>query len=169
MSRDRQAAVHEVGTALQRYQRATQAFDDAVGRALGLGAADLRCLDWLSEGPKTAGELAVATGLRPAATTALIDRLERKNYVRRTHAPDDRRRVLVEYTDEGRQRIMRAYGPLAEEGPRLLAGLSDDELHSLARLLDTMTATTDAHRGRHAGLGAADTLGEGSSRPSTAP
>lgn len=161
MPQNRQAAMRDVGTALQRYQRATQAFDDAVGRALGLGAADLRCLDWLTEGPKTAGELAVATGLRPAATTALIDRLERKNYVRRTHAPDDRRRVLVEYTEEGRRRVMRAYGPLAEEGPSLLADLSDEELQSLTRLLDAMTAATEAHRRRVAGLRAGDPLGEG--------
>ena len=61
--------------AMQRYQRSTQAFDDAVGRHLGLNPADLRCLDWLADGPKTAGQLAEATGLRPAATTTLIDRL----------------------------------------------------------------------------------------------
>ena len=53
------------------------------GRALGLGPADLRCLDWLADGPKTAGVLATATGLRPAATTALIDRLEAKGLVER--------------------------------------------------------------------------------------
>ena len=68
--------VGELGLAMQRYQRSVQAFDDAVGRRLGLGPADLRCLDWLADGPKSAGELAAATALSPAATTALIDRLE---------------------------------------------------------------------------------------------
>ena len=75
MTADRQALVEQLGLAMQRYQRSTQSFDDAVGRRLGLNPADLRCLDWLADGPKTAGQLAEATGLRPAATTTLIDRL----------------------------------------------------------------------------------------------
>ena len=79
----RRQLVGELGAALQRYQRSVQAYDDAVGRALALGPADLRCLDWLADGPKTAGMLATATGLRPAATTALIDRLEAKGLVER--------------------------------------------------------------------------------------
>ena len=58
-----------LGLAMQRYQRSVQAFDDAVGRRLGLGPADLRCLDWLADGPKSAGQLRIATALTPAATT----------------------------------------------------------------------------------------------------
>ena len=61
----RSQLVGELGAALQRYQRSVQAYDDAVGRALSLGPADLRCLDWLADGPKTAGVLASATGLAP--------------------------------------------------------------------------------------------------------
>ena len=83
MPASRQDLVDQLGLAMQRYQRSTQAFDDAVGRHLGLNPADLRCLDWLADGPKTAGHLAEATGLRPAATTTLIDRLEGKGLVRR--------------------------------------------------------------------------------------
>ena len=48
MARTRQAAIEQAGRAMQRYQRSVQSFDDAVGRALGLGPADLRCLDILS-------------------------------------------------------------------------------------------------------------------------
>ena len=97
----RRQLVGELGTALQRYQRSVQAYDDAVGRALSLGPADLRCLDWLADGPKTAGVLAAATGLRPAATTALIDRLEAKGLVERVRDETDRRRVLVRMTERG--------------------------------------------------------------------
>ena len=97
----RRQVVGELGTALQRYQRSVQAYDDAVGRALGLGPADLRCLDWLADGPKAAGVLATATGLRPAATTALIDRLENNGLVERVPDETDRRRVLVRMTEAG--------------------------------------------------------------------
>ncbi len=78
-----QQLARALGDAMQRYQRSVQAFDDTVGRRLGLGPADLRCLDWLVDGPKSAGQLSVATGLRPAATTALIDRLAKRGLVRR--------------------------------------------------------------------------------------
>ena len=150
-ARSRQQAVAEVGTAMQRYQRSVQAFDDAVGRRLGLGPADLRCLDWLSEGPLTAKELATATGLRPAATTALIDRLEAKGLLRRSPSPDDRRRVLVEMTEEGRDRAWEAWGPMVVEGQRLFDGHTVAQLDALTELLERMTALTETHRSRVAG------------------
>ena len=124
MAPTRQALVEQLGLAMQRYQRSTQSFDDAVGRRLGLNPADLRCLDWLADGPKTAGQLADATGLRPAATTTLIDRLAARGLVRRVPSETDRRQVLVEMTDEGFARTWECYGPLVAEGNELLAGLT---------------------------------------------
>ena len=44
MARTRQALTTEVGRALQAYQRSTQAFDDEVGRILGLNPTDLRSI-----------------------------------------------------------------------------------------------------------------------------
>lgn len=144
----RQRAIGEVGFALQRYQRSTQAFDDAVGRSLGLGPADMRCLDWLTSGPLTPGEIAVATGLRPAATTALVDRLSTKGFVRRIPSDDDRRRVRVELTETGRRRIDAIYGPLVVEGVDLFDDVTVDELDTMRRLLERMTALTERHRDR---------------------
>ena len=57
----REELTRELGHALQGYQRSVQAFDDTVGRRLGLGPADLRCLDWLVDGPRSAGRRPVAT------------------------------------------------------------------------------------------------------------
>ena len=148
MGRSRQAAMGDVGVAMQRYQRSVQTFDDAVGRLLGLGPADLRCLDWLTEGPRTAGELATATGLRPAATTALIDRLTTKGFVQRTASPTDRRRVLVEMTDEGRARVGEAYGPMVVEGQGLFHGMTIAQLDTMRDLLDAMRDLTERHRAR---------------------
>src|SRR4051794_17139108 len=107
---------------MQRYQRSVQAFDDAVGRRLGLGPADLRCLDWLAAGPKTAGELARGTGLRAAATTALLDRLERRGLIERLPDEADRRRVLVRMTPTAEQQVGAFYGPLVVEGVDVFEG-----------------------------------------------
>lgn len=135
-----------IGQAMQQYQRSVQAFDDTVGRRLGLGPADLRCLDWLVDGPKSAGQLSTATGLRPAATTALIDRLAKRGLVRRTRSDTDRRTVLVEMTELGQSRTWEAYGPLVRAGRPMLDELSTEHLELMADFLQRITALTDEHR-----------------------
>lgn len=137
--------------AMQAYQRSTQAFDDVVGRAMGLNPTDVRGLDWLVDGPKSAGEISVGTGLSSAATTDLIDRLERKGFVRRVRDDADRRRVLVEMTAEGRDRVGRFYGPLVQEGVTLLADFSEEELARMRDWLVAARALTDRHRERVTG------------------
>jgi DNA-binding MarR family transcriptional regulator len=148
MADRRQALIAELGSAMQAYQRSTQAFDDAVGRALGLNATDLRCLDWLVEGPRSAGDLAMLTDLSSAATTTLIDRLDGKGYVRRTPDPGDRRRVLVELTEPGRNRVNAMYGPLVGEGVHLLDGAPIGQLEAMGRWLVDARELTDRHRAR---------------------
>ena len=133
---------------MQRYQRSVQAFDDTVGRRLGLGPADLRCLDWLVDGPKTAGTLSTATGLRPAATTALIDRLAARGLVERIPSEHDRRQVLVQMTDEGRRQTWELYAPMVEEGQRQLARYTIAELELMRRQVESMRELTDRHRER---------------------
>ncbi|CAM5468955.1 MarR family transcriptional regulator [Streptomyces spiroverticillatus] len=71
-------------------------FHEAVGRQVGLSAADQRALSLIRrEGPFTAGALAQRTGVTSGAATGLIDRLERGGHVRRAADPADRRRTLV--------------------------------------------------------------------------
>lgn len=148
MTVSRQLLAAELGAAMQAYQRSTQAFDDEVGRQLGLNPADLRCLDWLVDRARSASELSEATGLSSAATTAMIDRLERKGFVRRSRSVDDRRRVLVEMTEWGRERAGEFYGPLVVEGTGLLDRFSTEELASMVRHLQEITKLTDRHRNR---------------------
>jgi DNA-binding MarR family transcriptional regulator len=148
MTASRQALIGDVGLAMQRYQRSVQAFDDAVARRLRLGPADLRCLDWLADGPKTAGQLATATGLRPAATTALIDRLTRKGLVERVRSEADRRQVIVQMTPQGTEQTFALYRPLVEEGQQLMTKLGETELILMRDYLNVLTELTDRHRGR---------------------
>lgn len=137
-----------IGTATQAFQRSTDAFDDAVAQRLGLNRTDLRCLDWLFDGPKTAGQLAAATGLSTAATTTLVDRLERRGLVQRVRDAADRRKVLVEMTELGWRQTGELYGPLAEQGARLLEQYTDDQLTAMRDHLQAATALIDSHRAR---------------------
>ena len=148
MDDDRQAVAMALGRAMQAYQRSTQAFDDEVGRLLGLNPTDLRGLDWLNEGPLTASRLAEAAGLSAAATTAMIDRLEAKGYVRRVRDDADRRRVIVEMTEAGQARSWALYGPLVEEGMTQFTGFETAELVRMRDQLVAMRELTDRHRDR---------------------
>jgi DNA-binding MarR family transcriptional regulator len=134
--------------ATQAFQRSSDAFDDAVADRLGLNRTDLRCLDWLFDGPKTAGQLAAATGLSSAATTTLLDRLERRGVLRRVADPADRRKVLVEMTDLGRRLTDEFYGPLAQEGARMLERFSDEQLTAFRDHIVAATELIDRHRAR---------------------
>jgi DNA-binding MarR family transcriptional regulator len=148
MGRTRQQLIGEVGSAVQAFQRATDAFDDAVAAHLGLNRTDLRCLDWLSGGPMPAGDVSQATGLSSAATTKLIDRLEQKGFVRRVRSDADRRSVLVEMTPKAADLSGEVYGPLVVDGTTLLGSY---DMAELARLRDYFTASTgliDDHRRR---------------------
>jgi len=144
----RQDLIASAGRAMQAYQRSTQAFDDAVGRVLDLNATDLRCLDWLVEGPRSAGDLAALIDLSSAATTTLIDRLEEKGFVRRVRDATDRRRVMVEMTEAGLDRVNRCYGPLVQEGIHLLDGVPTEQLAAMGEWLVAARELTDRHRER---------------------
>lgn len=49
----------------------------------------------------TMTEIAQKMGHTTAAATGLVDRLERLGHVRRVHAQEDRRKILVEITESG--------------------------------------------------------------------
>ena len=146
MANTRQDAIAEAEGALQAYERSNRAFDDAVAQALHLNPTDLRALDWLAEGPRSAGELRDGTGLSSAATTTLIDRLEGRGFVERVGDPADRRRVVVRLTRAGAERITRFYGPIVRDGASLFSSFSDNEIDRIRDWLVAARELTDQHR-----------------------
>ncbi|MCC6167847.1 MAG: MarR family transcriptional regulator [Caldilineaceae bacterium] len=144
----RQELIDALSRAVNAYERSNDALDDAVADHLDINRTDLRCLDWLFDGPMAAGQLAEAAGLSSAAMTTLLDRLEAKGLVRRVRATSDRRKVLVEMTQRCRRLAAELYGPIVAEGATLLEPLSDAELMLLRDFLMTSRALTDKHRAR---------------------
>lgn len=103
------------GTMLGReLSTAVVLFHEAVARLSGLSAADHKALDLIGRtGPQTAGEIARATDLSPAAVTGLVDRLEGAGYVRRARDPADRRRVIVSAVPNSRKDIEKVFAELS--------------------------------------------------------
>jgi DNA-binding MarR family transcriptional regulator len=114
-------------------QAAVDAVDDAFADYLGVNRTDARCLDILErDGPMPAGELARAVGLTTGAVTAVLDRLERAGYARRTRDREDRRRVLVDVTPKVRRAAEEVFdvgNPKAFED--FFANYSDGDLQLL--------------------------------------
>jgi DNA-binding MarR family transcriptional regulator len=101
MSRRKREVFQELLAEVRASQSATARFDQAVADAVGLNRTDTAIIDALDrEGPIPAGRLAEVTGLSSGAMTAALDRLERSGYARRVRDAGDRRRVLVELTEQ---------------------------------------------------------------------
>lgn len=129
ISKEKAKLIGELVNELRMHQNAQDLFDEAASERLGINRSDQRALDVLDRrGPVTAGELARESGLSSGAITTLLDRMERAGYVHRVRDTDDRRRVLVELTDEARRRGEEIWGPIAAEGPAGLANYSEAEL-----------------------------------------
>lgn len=119
-------------------QQSFDAFDEAVAARLKLNRTDLRCLDVvLGGGPLSAGQVAAALKLSPAATTTVIDRLERAGYVLRSRDAANRRRVLVEATGAARKVEEEIYLPVGEAGAQALQRYDQDQLATILDFLQT--------------------------------
>ena len=81
-------------------------------------------------GPLRMGSISMYLGRALSATTTVVDRLVEKNLVDRTSDPDDRRVVLCELTDAGREAISRFWR------------IGADRIQAVADLLDTQQLET---------------------------
>jgi DNA-binding MarR family transcriptional regulator len=73
--------------------------------------------------------------LSSAGVTSRIDRLERRGLVRRLPDPDDRRGVIVELTDQGREVVDAAVAALAISDRELIDRLDPEEVAQFEALL----------------------------------
>jgi DNA-binding MarR family transcriptional regulator len=107
----------------------TVLFHSRIAEQLGLSGTDHKCLDLAmrAKAPLTAGQLAQLSGLSTGAVTGVIDRLERRGFVRRVRDPHDRRKVLVEVTDVDESRFVHLFQDLAGLNERVLAQFAPDE------------------------------------------
>jgi DNA-binding MarR family transcriptional regulator len=118
-------------------------FHQNVADALGLHITDHKCLDLIRQyGAMPAGRLAELTGLTTGAITGIIDRLEKAGYVRRANDPKDRRRTIVEPTQNKKweRKIESIFIPFHERMHKLLSSYSESELDFL---LDVSTKTVE--------------------------
>jgi DNA-binding MarR family transcriptional regulator len=127
--------MRDITELVMQWQDVTEAYDEMVGEKYGLSSTERRCLSVLYHGPRTAGALAFASSLTPAAVTALADRLEARGFVKRTRSAEDRRKVTIELGPVAHEITERYYAPLAREAEHVLAEFSEEELAVVRRFL----------------------------------
>jgi len=108
---------------------------------LDITAAQYVILTILAEGPtESASGLCKGVSYDPGAMTRMIDRLERKGLVRRIRCPNDRRRINLELTSEGRAVYPRLIESAVAVLNRYLRGFSRDEILQFETFLKRMLA-----------------------------
>jgi DNA-binding MarR family transcriptional regulator len=92
--------LHRFGNMGREMSGLTVLAHSRIADKIGVSATDYKCLDIVMQGasPLTAGQIAKMSGLSTGAVTGVIDRLEKRGFVRRVRDPHDRRKVLVEVT-----------------------------------------------------------------------
>jgi DNA-binding MarR family transcriptional regulator len=120
---------------LKRISSLLQPFDLSPGSGLVLSIlAD-------SESPLPPNQIAERLIISRATVTGLIDSLERRGYVKRLPHQTDRRMLLVELTDSGRQ-VASAFRPVVHQHQKVwLEALSEGEQQQLVDSLQRLQAT----------------------------
>ncbi|GAA4855587.1 MarR family winged helix-turn-helix transcriptional regulator [Saccharopolyspora rosea] len=146
---DSATAAERVLAALPDWGNATTQLNAEVAKRMGVALSDLDCLHALNRlGPATAAELAGHVGLTSGSVSRMIDRLDAAGCIERIRDPDDRRRVLIEPTAEGLDRVRAHYAGLAACTLDDLADFTDAELAAVRRFIDLVHDNTTAELAR---------------------
>jgi MarR family transcriptional regulator for hemolysin len=128
-----------IGLALAATAKAlSRAFDDALAAVGGSTPTWLVLQAAKSTEVRTQGELAAALGIKQPTLTHHLDGLERAGLVTRTRDPSNRRVQRIAVTEAGEQLFLRLRRAAAAFEGRLHAGLEDDDVTTLRRLLSQL-------------------------------
>jgi DNA-binding MarR family transcriptional regulator len=110
----------------------------------GLTVAQVRALFALdTHEPATAGEIAESAQLSPAGVTGMLDDLERDGIVTRVRSDSDRRRVLVELTDEGRAVLKKRRRAWLKRWEAAMADAPERDLEATAEVMRRISGLLD--------------------------
>ena len=140
-----QSADDSLGVLVSRSARSLDRALDQALSAAGGSLATWLVLQALGTGDHaTQAEVARSVGVRQPTLTHHLDSLERSGFVTRHRDAGDRRAQQVRLTDEGRRLFVRLRRVAAAFDGQLSAGLSDDDVAVLERLLRQLVENVTA-------------------------
>ncbi len=136
----------ELMAALRAWHGAAARMSEASRQYMKLNENDMRALRVMIAA-ENAGEIATARAvadylrISSAATTKMLDRLERGGHVVRRPHPVDRRAIALSVTPETRQAARESVGRVHARRFEVAAGLSSGERSIVTRFLRALAAT----------------------------
>ncbi|MEU9148956.1 MarR family transcriptional regulator [Streptomyces sp. NPDC048417] len=106
----------------------------------GLSVVQLRLLGVVRDRTPGMQELARHLGLDKSSMTGLVDRAERRDLVRRSPSPHDKRSLLVSITPEGQNLARRCAAEAEQQIRDLTAHLTDDQRSRLSLLASALVS-----------------------------
>lgn len=131
--------------ALRRILRATELNARQLAARTGLTPSQLIVLQIVAaDGRSLPSEVAKLAHLSQATVTALVDRLQRAGLVTRRRDTEDRRRIWIELTEDGRRRIAESPDLLQDRFQSSFDALQDWEQALVVTALERVSAMLDA-------------------------
>ncbi len=133
--KDSNSIISEFRKASRAYSDASIFMHEAIARKAGLSSADHKYLGLIIQHNElSAGEISKLTGLTGGAVTGLIDRLEKKELLKRQFTKDDRRKVIIIPNIENTMKLLQPiFSELQQKTTELLATFSEEEIQIIKR------------------------------------
>ena len=126
----------EIVFAIRRLMQAGEHYTKKLNKIYNVSAAQVNCLIALHEhGPLSPSQIAKHVMVNSSTITGIIDRLEKKDLVRRLRISTDRRVVTVELTGGGQVLAQNAPPPIQQKLIDGLHKLSQNEIDEIASTL----------------------------------
>jgi len=130
----RALAGQRLGDVARLASNASDLFDEEIANFLGINGTDARCMDLIDFHQRvTAGQLAQAASLTTGAVTTAVDRLVKAGLVRRERGEDDRRKVYIELTPQGRSLLSSLYAPFKNSWKQQGMAFSDEAIATMTK------------------------------------
>lgn len=135
----------EVLVCLRRIIRAVDLHSKRLMQSSGLSGPQLLELRAVrSAGHPTAGEVARKVHISHGTAMTILDRLESKGLAERCRSSEDKRKVVVSLTPDGRETVARAPVPMQEEFVHAFKRLAGWEQGQILASLERVAAMMDA-------------------------
>ncbi len=140
-----ESRVSDALVAIRRIVRAAEFASRDLARSTGLTPSQLIVMQIVArQGEPGAGAIAEAARLSQATVTALLDKLEARRLVVRHRRSEDRRRVSVELTADGRRALADMPDMLQDQFAARFEKLADWEQASIIAGLERVAALLNA-------------------------
>ncbi len=133
--------------AVRIYRAAEVAMRRRTRESMSMGENELLVLRYLlreSSNDVAPSDLARYLGVSSAATTALLDKLEKSGHVRRDPHPSDRRRLIIRITADADSEVRATLGEMHQRMMAVAEALSPEEARVIVGFFQGMSDAVDA-------------------------